>query len=325
LLSASPEEKLAYGNIGRWDVPSLYTLNEAPTVGGGNRDMLYSAVGLRQLPSVQSTGAYVNSAGVLETNPVTVARPLVDFPTGGVGQISENTDKVLNAVERFRAAMDAQEAGAFNLPNTMNAAKQKGGFVLDSRALGNGDPALGLQPTGEQMRNLAWMLDGTGYVPSATSRGVSVFPVSDSAIKPQALKNKLGDWMTAEFPSELVPARINSGYVPGIGEWGSSGIVPTPSFSGRATAGLLSDLADISPTVTKNIGESEAVRSAIRAKIERDAALPGARKDIQNMRHFFAEADWPKAVDLMRAGMKPAAALAALGYSINSMAADAER
>lgn len=322
LLSATPEEKLAYGDIGRWDVPTPYTLPEAPTVGAGNRDALYSAVGFRQLPSVRSSGAYVNNAGVLETNPVTIARPLVDFPTGGVGQISEGTDGVMNAVEQFRAAMDAQEAGAFNLPNTMNSAKKKGGFVLDSRALGNGDPALGLQPSSEQMKNLAWMLDGTGYVPSATSRGVSVFPVSDSAIKPQALKNKLSDWMTSEFPSDLVPARINSGYVPGIGEWGPNGITPTPAFSGRATAGLLDALSNISPTVTKNIGESEAVRSAIRAKIERDAALPGARKDIQNMRHFFAEADWPKAVELMRGGMKPAAALAALGYSINSMAAD---
>ena len=325
LLSASPEEKLAYGEIGRWDVPAAYTLSNAPTVGLGNRDALYSAVGFRQLPSVRSAGAYINSAGQLETNPVTLARPLVDFPTAGIGQMAEGTDKVMNAVERFRAVMDAQEAGAFNLPNTMNAAKQKTGFVLDSRAFGQGDPALGLQPSGDQMKNLAWMLDGTGYVPSATSRGVSVFPVSDSAMKPQALKNKLGEWMTAEFPSDLVPARINSGYVPGIGEWGPSGIVPTPAFSGRATSGLLSDLAAISPTVTKSIGESEAVRSAIRAKIERDAALPGARQDIQNMRHFFAEADWPKAVELMRGGMKPAAALAALGYSINSMAAEGER
>lgn len=325
LLSASPEEKLAYGNVGRWDMPTSYTLSDAPTVGIGNRDALYSAVGFRQLPSVPSAGAYVNSAGLLETNPVTLARPLVDFPTSGVGQMAESTDKVMNAIERFRAAMDAQEAGAFNLPNSMSAAKQKKGFVLDSRTLGQGDPALGLQPTGDQMKNLAWMLEGTGYVPSATSRGVTVFPVSDKAIKPQALKNKLGEWLTAEFPSELLPARVNTGYVPGIGEWGPSGVVPTPAFSGRATAGLLDTLADVSPTVTKNMGESEAIRRAIRAKIERDAALPGARKDIQNMRNFFAEADWPKAVEMIRAGAKPAAALAALGYSLNSMAAENDR
>ena len=65
------------------------------------------------------------------------------------------------------------------------------------------------------------------------------------------------------------------------------------------------------------------MRRAIRAKTERDAALPGAREDIQNMRKFFTDADWSKAVDLIRKGATPAAALAAMGYSLNSMAGPA--
>jgi hypothetical protein len=72
-----------------------------------------------------------------------------------------------------------------------------------------------------------------------------------------------------------------------------------------------------------NVGESESVRNIIKQKMARDEARGGARPDIQEMRRFFAEADWPKAVKLMRKGMTPAAAVAALGYSITAMADDA--
>jgi len=50
--------------------------------------------------------------------------------------------------------------------------------------------------------------------------------------------------------------------------------------------------------------------------------MQGARKDIQNTRNFFAEEDWPKVVELLRKGASPAAALAALGYSLNSLAGE---
>jgi hypothetical protein len=50
--------------------------------------------------------------------------------------------------------------------------------------------------------------------------------------------------------------------------------------------------------------------------------MGGTRRDIQETRRFFSEADWPKAVEMIRKGMTPAAALAALGYSASSMAGD---
>jgi hypothetical protein len=64
------------------------------------------------------------------------------------------------------------------------------------------------------------------------------------------------------------------------------------------------------------------VRAAIREKALRDAKMGGARGDIQETRRFFSEADWPRAVEMIRAGMTPAAALAALGYSASSMAGE---
>jgi len=327
ILSATPEEKIAYSQEGRWDQPTPYTLPEAPTVGAGNRDVLYSALNMRQLPSEPSVGAYRNMAGEYEFNPMTMARPLLDFPTGGKGLVAPQTLKTANAVERFRAIMDAQEAGALNLPNTMGDVKGKNSIVLDSRGVNKADPSLGVQPTQEQMIALNKELEGTGYGASATGRGVTIFPFNAEQMgskEIQSLIKKKGADFQRIFPSKVEKSLNSFVYVPGIGKWGDEGIVPTTPFSGEATSGFLEEIAGLPPKVALDIGESEGVRGSIRKKIARDAPLPGAREDIQNMRKFFAEADWPKAVALIRKGLTPAAALASMGYSLESMAGEKE-
>lgn len=322
LLEADDATKQAYSNTGRWDVPApevsagLFDDPLQAGIGAGNRDALYGAAGFRQLPSVQTTGAYRNSAGQLETNPMTIARPLVDFPTGGEGEVNPRTLKALTAVERYRAGIDAQEAGAANLPNTMNAVKGKNALLFDTRGLEGGTATTGVQPSGAQLDALTGLLDDTGYGATATSRGAMVFPFGEAGPQDlQGLKRKLGPAMQDVLPGAKMEPATNAApvYVPGL--------VPE-QFTGRTTAGILDEFASAPPELARNIGESEGVRSIVRQKIGRDAQLPGARQDVQNMRSFFAEADWPKAVELMRQGMKPAAALAALGYSLNSMAAE---
>lgn len=337
LLGADDATKEAYTNAGRWDVeaPEVNGLLDDPLqagIGAGRRDALYSAAGYRQLPSIRATGAYPNSAGQFETNPMTIARPLVDFPTGGGGQIAPDTLKSVSAIERARATWDAQEAGAANLPNTMAATKGKNSLVFDTRGIQGGNATTGVVPSGDQLEAAHRLLQAEGLDNSwgvtATSRGMSLFPFNpdmDAAAAGKVLR-KIKPKMQAVVPGAQAQGARNSApvYVPGIGKWGDDGIVPTAPFSGEATAGLLDEMVTAPPALARNLGEDEGVRSILRQKIARDAALPGARQDIQNMRSFFAEADWPKAVEMMRAGMKPAAALAALGYSLNSMAAEGE-
>jgi hypothetical protein len=297
---------------------------DAPEVGAGNRDAIYSALGLRQLPSIPSSGAYKNSAGVMENNPVTVARPLLDFPTGGGGKVAGPTAQAMDAAERFRAVIDAQEAGAWNLPVTANAVKGKNALVLDSRPAG--ETITGRQPSLQEMRALASAANNTGYGVTATNRGVSVFPFNPSATPADLRKfeKAVGPQLAAAFPgARSEKALMSSGYVPGLGRFDDDfNFIPTAPFSGEATMSLLSDLSRLNPAVSRNLSESEGVRNIIRQKIERDAALPGPRRDIQNTRNFFAEADWSKVVDAIRKGATPAAALAAAGYSASSLAAD---
>lgn len=334
MISAPEAERLAYTDAARWDVeaPEVASgLLDDPLqagIGAGRRDSLYSALGFRQLPSIRATGAYRNSAGVLETNPMTIARPLVDFPTGGGGQAADDTVKALTATERFRAANDANEAGAVNLPNTMGAVKGKNAMLFDTRGLEGGNATTGVMPSGQQLDAITSLLDDTGYGVTATSRGALVFPFDPSAgpADLQRVMRGKGAGIGQVLPGARRQAALNATpvYVPGIGKWGPDGIEATAPFSGEATMGLLDELAGAPPEVARKLSESEQVRSIIRQKISRDAALPGARQDIQNMRHLFAEGDWNKIVEMIRGGMKPAAALAALGYSVNSLAAEDE-
>ena len=326
-LDLTPEEKLAYGQQGRWDMPAPEAaLNEYPEVGAGNRDAIYGALGYRQLPSREAQGLYMNKLGGVETNPMTIARPLMDFPTGGGGgRMADESSKMMDTAEQFRALMDAQEAGAYNLPNTMSSVKGKNSMVFDTRGANPdrlADPSAGVLPTSEQLAKMGDVMGEHGFGVTATNRGAVAFPF-DSSMDPKAAASafrKTGKQMQEIFPSSQEKAITSTGYVPGVGKRSAEGPLSTAPYSGEATSDMLRAFSEMHPTVAQNLSESEAVRAAIREKALRDAKMGGTRGDIQETRRFFSEADWPRAVEMIRNGMTPAAALAALGYSASSMA-----
>jgi hypothetical protein len=327
-LDLSPEEKLAYSREGRFDVPAPEAaLNEFPEVGAGNRDSIYGALGYRQLPSREAQGYYENSLGGTETNPMTISRPLMDFPTGGGGLMAPDSRRMMDAAEQFRALMDAQEAGAYNLPNTMGSVKGKNSMVLDTRGRNPdalSDPSAGVLPTSEQLAKMNELVGEQGFGVTASNRGAVMFPY-DATMDPKAASKAMrqsSKGLEEIFPSSQEKSLSTMGYVPGVGKRSPEGPLSTAPYSGEATTDMLNAFADLPPTVSQNLGESEDVRSAIRAKALRDSKMGGTRGDIQETRRFFSEADWPKAVALIRQGMTPAAALAALGYNVNAMAAD---
>jgi hypothetical protein len=332
MINAPLEERIAYGNTGRWDRPvPEAALSEFPEVGAGNRDVIYSALGHRQLPTIEASGAYLpEGASAYEMQPVKIARPLLDFPTGGEGLIAPETKQLMDFAERFRALGDAQEAFGYNLPNTMGDVGGKTSAVMDTRKLNpnrNLDPATGVPPTADQMGALTSILGDSGYGVAPTSRGATIFPF-DAGASPKdmakLLKSKR-DELQSIYPSEVEASLNSSGYGPGVGKYTPEGFTASEPFSGQATKGLLKEASYLPQSAVQNLSESEYVRQALKEKMARDAALPEPRADIQNTRKFFAEADWAKAVDLIRKGMSPTAALAALGYSASSMAGEADR
>ena len=318
ILSASPEEKLAYTKEGSMIQPS--------PEGGASVDALYSALGLRQMRPINAEGFYKNSLGQVETNPVEISRPLWDFPTGSKdGLINKNTHEVVKAVEQYRALLAAQEAGAANLPNTMNATRAKNSMVLDTTGRNPNslkDPSAGVMPTADELSKIEGLVSKDGFGVTATGRGMLIFPLDENMAPRDASKalRKLSKEMERIYPSSQQMGRNTPTYVPGVGKMVNGEIVPTAPYSGEATGGLLSAYSKLDPTVAQNISESAIVRKVIGKQIDRDAKIGGARGDIQETRKFFKEADWPRAVEMIRKGMTPAAALSALGYSATSMA-----
>jgi hypothetical protein len=152
-----------------------------------------------------------------------------------------------------------------------------------------------------------------GLAVSPSSRGALVANFDTVFDDPAASVRAIKEAQKAGVPVEA--GRLESFYIPH--EYGE----------GRKTSSILQGFADlpegVAQTVTRNVSESPDVRDVIARKAQRDASPihgGGARDDIQLMRRFFSEADWAKAVDLMRKGVAPAAAVAALGYSLNAMA-----
>lgn len=331
----TPEERVAYGMRGHWAQPSPETATidlprrgqDAPMpseVGAGDRDVLYGAAGFRQLPTIEMPGLYKNSLGEYESNPAYGARPLVDFPTGGGGgRVDPLTMQSVSAIERLRGLIDAQEASAANLVHTGASLSGKNAALLDTG---------GRQLTSDQLRQASDVLGDMGdkYGITATNRGAAIFPFDPSSASSKDLANFIkakGAALQDIVPaSELRKGIASTAYVPAFGKFDDNyNIVPTEPYTGEATHAVLQDFANLPSEVSRNIGESENVRSVIREKYLRDAALGGARGDLQNTRRFFSEADWPKAVELMKKGLSATAALAALGYASSSLAETPEQ
>ena len=314
ILNAPYNERLRYGDIGRWDVPAPEGPQTMPggVVGAGRRDALYSAVGFRQLPAVESVGNYLNSTGARETNPLTIARPLMDFQneakTGNALTLNPATRETVRGVERFRGAIDAQEVSAVNMPVTMNAKRGKGHVLLDR----------GRPPSAAELRDVIDSLAGTGLegAVSATDRGIMIFTGAEK--HPKAAR-KLVQERISKLEKALPGSRGRKAANEGVYERVMSSA--DQAGKGIATGRVLGQLGRRTPEAAAlNLSENEAVRRIIRQKIERDAGNPNTRQDIQRMREFFASEDWSRVVALIRKGIKPAAAMAALGYSMQGMA-----
>ena len=329
-LSMTPEEKLAYSQRGRFDVP--YPSAESPEANAATRDAFYSALNLRQMPARQGQGMWINPANEVENNPLLMPRVLVDFPTGGGGMVAPSTRKAIDVIEQNRALMDAQHGGGYNLPNTQKGVTGKNALVIDSRSRNPSrldDPSAGVMPTAAELTEMDRIIKANtkkGQEPAfgvtATERGVLMYPY-DSNMDPKTASSfikKVQGALTQAYPGEAQKALATANYVPGVGKRSDKGPITTAPYSGEATSDLLSAYSEIPQHVATNVGESEAIRRQIREKMLRDEEAGGARGDIQETRRFFSEADWPKAVEMIRQGMAPAAAIAALGYNAASMA-----
>ena len=313
--------------------PEEYGLFDLGWAGEKGHDPFYQ--GMYQRPVVDATGSYKNIAGEVEGNPVSIARPMVDLvPDDKRGQVmNPGAMADVESAEGLRALLDAQEAGAAHLPNIAKVRKAgtKNNVLIDV----GGEP---LTPKQLDAVNEIGKEFGLPNV-TASDRGAVLANFEETIPyltpkKEKALREKILEILP---DAKVDRAGLDSVYAPGLtkfdptagkrvkdkdtGEMGPEGaMVPTTPGSGEATIQALRRY-EATPRLAERHANNPEINAAIKARIARDA-LSGApiREDLQRTREFLGEADWSKAVELMRKGMSPAAAIAALGYSAAGMA-----
>ena len=261
---------------------------------GRREDALYRAAGYKsQGPARQGSGAYRNSLGEMEYNPVFVGD--VELP-GGLSLPANKAD--VESLEGLRALLTAQEAGAAHSIGEKGAENA----ILMQR---------GRLPRGEEMAGLSDMGD-LPYMATPSSRGALAFPydMGDTS-RLDEVADKLAREMNLPGSRQRRVA-ADSVYVPGLAKGFDDdfGIVASEPFSGEATMGALERLAGARDQTTANLAGDRRLRSIIGDMIARDDKVPGARQDLQNTRRLFQDPRWNEAVQLIRLGAPPAAALA---------------
>lgn len=300
-FTVTPEATPGYSTGHRSDIQSApFSVREdyqreASFLQDGN-DILYSALGVPQRTQ-PGIGAYINSANTLETNPVNVTG--IDF---------SNIDRdTIIAVEKMRGVADAQEAMAGNNPIADAAG--------NARYFGMGRP-----PSADEMefftRNIP---EGFGVTP--TTHGLLAFPYNSdmTGARTEELLRPLID----QVPKyQAVPVRNDMGfYEPAMGRFDDNfDIVPSPAFSGEATMDMLEALSRVPQSVSDTLSATPDFADVLKQKYLRDAGAPTTREDIQNTRMLMADPKFAEAVKLIRQGISPAAALAAIGYSTSALA-----
>ena len=321
-VSATYEAMPGAGTGHRPDVASMtpeeYALFDLGWAGDKGHDPFYQ--GMYQRPVVDATGSYKNIAGEVEGNPVSIARPMVDLVADKkLGQgMAPGALADVEAAEGMRALIDAQQAGAAHLPNIAKVRKAgtKNTALIDT----GGKP---LTPKQLDAVNEIGKEFGLPNV-TASDRGAVLanFEKEAKALTPKktiALREKILEVLP---DAKVDRAGLDSVYAPGLTRWDDEAddMVPTTPDSGEATIQALRRY-EATPRLAERHANSPEINAAIKARMARDE-LSGApiREDLQRTREFLGEADWSKAVELMRKGMSPAAAIAALGYSAVGMA-----
>lgn len=310
LLTASPDLKAEYGGSG-WNYED------------DGRDKILSALGFLQKPGRTGAGMWKD-----QDNPLYMKFPLMNLVNDP--KLGRTVDpETLSAVrmgEIFRGGIDAQNAVAAHMPFAQSSrnASAKADALLRS-------PTPEVPFTGEQLRDIQ------GYLPddwsvTASDQGAMLLNLTDPAKYPlrqaasdiEAMKEPLSHLGNLERvgregfyePVHTRGEMIGDKYVE----------VPEERGQGKVATKILEAMAKAPPESSKRLSESEAVRQEIAARMYRDQAAKEAgnevRDDLQYMRKFFSQADYDKAVELIRKGMSPTAAVGLLGYSLGSMAGE---
>lgn len=256
------------------------------------RDMLTGP--LFDQPRMPDTpGSFINSAGVLETNPARTAQPLIEV--NPPADIDPRTQSALTGAAYGRGLVDMQEGSGWHYIDTRADQDLRGASSLR---------LLGPRPTQQQLADLSKVADRHGYYTADTGDGVSLInagrtaadtpegqmpsPPTGMALRDR-LKAGLQDEINQTLPgASIVPGRSQSGYADLAQELASS-----VAGKGRATDKVLAELADMrtkAPDMYEKLMDNPGVAAKAQANLDRlqQFGIEGVRPDYVNMLKVIA-------------------------------------
>lgn len=269
------------------------------------RDVIYDALGLYQRPSIQGTGVYKPPDGVLENNPVSVARPLIGIKSPG--KLDDASRSAMNLAETLRSYVDAQGSGAWH--SVFEGVVPDRGSLFASRS-GPSDPE-----TVKRLMDISAPY-GLGDVVD-TGQGLTITnfypgPPSGGATSKALRTGGLREQIANVTDAPLGRVAVDSNYIGMLEE------APTPG-AGVATRILLDEVAKNPESVMDKLDAYDLLRQRYASGAEADDAVAatygGVRSDIQTARRILAEKGIRGLKAAYEAGVPLPALLAATGLS----------
>jgi hypothetical protein len=317
-MNATEAERIAYAT----DPRSTWAF--AP----GDRDALYAGLGvpetgvnMRVRPSTEMQGAYMNPQGVLESNPGEVARPLVAFNAGDVKTVGNADRVILDAAEKVRAYLDAQNAGAWHKPFAGGKAGLSNSYFVPMERTANPEELAALRDAfttqgpvnvkGEMPRPLFSDVVDTGRGMTVTSFGDNVPAWEKSPRK------EIERILSKETPADAQKAQrvaVDSGYAGLEGLW--------PQGGGAVTRDVLQEI-NKTPELRAAFNENPYIPQKALNNLERDKAWSqrwgATNQAIDNARKIIGEG--PGWIDRLEAALKNGTVLPAIAATLLSPAA----
>lgn len=265
------------------------------------QDSMYSGAGMLTEPSNRNVGSYTpESTGVLEINPGSVARPLVQMEDVNKSKaLSSRDEGILNTVETSRAFVDVQNGGAWHKIIPGAKAGEQSGLAIQMTS----------SPSESQMLAITKLAEDNGFIAVDTGQGVNFINDTYSDIgaartgtslgkelkKGQVLdadKNIVNEGPFVKSIQDILGAdtkldrvKIDSNYLSFDDAWRAG------EGSGAATDQFIEE---IQKNKTLRDSLEPVIRSKAAANMARDAEVSAStgmpiREDVQNARRILVE------------------------------------
>jgi hypothetical protein len=289
-----------------------------PWMDDDGRDIIYSALGAHQRPTLEAQGVYQAPGGELELNQAWAARPMISFQEDEGGKVVEDSSRaMMNIAAANRAYFSGQNAGAWSKPIPGGKKGRQNAVFFDQ------DESMSPEAIGnikELFGNRFNMPDVVDYGNKAAITGF--YP---SEPDPKALAKAMRSGEVDEMLNHYAPSRgeaqtgfMDSGYV-GFEDAYSSG------QPGAVTQEFMNTLdAQMSPVALEKLEKDPAFKAKVMdlysQSIEREAMSFGDSKGnplLRNAMEIFNAEGYQGLRDAISKGIVPATALVPLAQALS--------